>query len=61
MRRQQYRVTPRLSRTFFASSPAFTLLVKSSHLSPINLPHVKQRTGIIILIQPPFNHSNFHL
>lgn len=50
IRRQQYRVTPRPSRTFPASSPAFTLVAKSSHLSPINLPQVKQRTGMMILV-----------
>jgi hypothetical protein len=53
IRRQQYLDTPKLSRTFFGSSPEFTRVVKSSHLSLTTLPHVKQRTGIINSIRPP--------
>jgi hypothetical protein len=55
MRRQQYRVTPKLSKTFLGSSPLFTLLANSSHLSPISLPQEKQRTGMIILLNPPLS------
>ena len=64
MRRQQYRVTPKLSKTLPASSPASTLPANSSHLSPTSLPHVKQRTGMIIvkrlLLNSPLDLSAFH-
>jgi len=63
MRRQQYRFTPKLSKTLPESSPCFTLLAKSSHLSPIKLPQVKQRTGMMIEFTSvaPNTHMAFSL
>ena len=48
MRLQQYRFNPKESSTFAGSSPALTLDWKALNLSPINVPQVKQRMGIII-------------
>jgi hypothetical protein len=52
MRLQQYRLISKLSKTSPAFSPALTLRANSSHLSPINLPHVKHLTGMIIPVSP---------
>src|SRR3990172_1478240 len=48
MRRQQYRTSPRSSRTFAGSSPAPVRLTNGSHADATTVPHVKHRTGMII-------------
>src|SRR5512136_2631049 len=49
MRLQQYRFTPKLSKTSLAFSPVRMRRANSSHLSPTSLPQVKHLTGIIML------------
>src|SRR6056297_487712 len=55
IRRQQWRSTPRSSRTFSGSSGSSASRVRalnSSQCSPTTLPHVKQRTGTIMVRSP---------
>jgi len=46
-------LTPKVSNTLPESSPSLTRLAKSSHLSPIRLPQLKQRTGMMMTDSPP--------
>jgi hypothetical protein len=50
---QQGLFNPKDVKTVLGSSPEETRLLYSSHLSPIRVPQLKQRTGMIIPIHPP--------
>src|SRR5207249_12072746 len=48
IRRQQYRFSPRASRTWAGFSPWRVFSTKAGKALPTTLPHVKQRTGMIM-------------
>lgn len=64
IRRQQYRRSPSSSNASPSLKSAWSRLKYVSHLLPITLPHVKHRTGMIMvprcpafILYPLLNHS----